>query len=238
MNRRVTRMSKFPGTNIPRPPRYVANIRFTHRYRFYNSLRNNAGLATYNFSACKLGGLVSFSNVANTSVQQLFEQVQIRSIQLWGCPPDDGSTVFISITANSGGTTSTLQTGDDKALSDTSMGTNIPAYVYKRFSDSRGRFTFAAGAPQVCNTANNTVLFTINVAGTNVDAANASHCNVICDIVMEGVLSNDQRNTGNTFSAATVALPNIYYMALDNQAGANLSLSSLWVPDLSLYTTT
>jgi len=221
---------------IPRPPRYNANIVFTHRFRYNYQLRNNTGLVSTLINAAKLGGLVSFSNVANTSVQQAFEQVQIRTIELWGCPPDDGSTCFVSIVANNG-TGSSNQTGDNKAVSETSIGSTIPSYVKKVFSDRRGRYTFAAGAPQGCNTANNTTLFTLNIAGTNTDAANAAHCNVICDIVLECTMSNDQRNTNNTISAGVVALPNIYYLALDNQGGGNASNGSLWVPDLSLFTT-
>jgi len=232
----MTRSRTFPGTRIPLPPRYIANIKFTHRYRYYNSIRVNAGALVTNINAPKLGGLVSFSNVANTNVQQLFEQVQIRSIQLWGTPPVDGSTSFASIIANNGAGTS-IQTGDDKAVSDTSMGTMIPCYCYKHFSNRRGRFNFFAGGPQATSTANNGVLFTLTISGTNADAANTSHCNFICDIVMEGILSNDARNTNNLINAGVVALPNLYYLALDNQGGGNLSSTSLWVPDPSLVTT-
>jgi len=226
------RMSQRP---IPFPPTYVANLIFTRRFRFYYSLRNNSGAQVFNINPPKLGGLIAWSNVVNTNVQQMFEQIQLRTITLWGSPPDDGSNCYVALTPNNAA--SGTLTGNDITISGTSMGTSRPAYVHELFSTSRRDFTQLAGSPQNCSTANNGSLFTLTFSGTNSDAANASHCNVIIDIVMECMVSNDQRNTNNLISAASVALPNVYYLALDNQGGGNLSSSSLLVPDQSLFTT-
>jgi len=217
---------------IPRPPPYRGNNSEIRIYRFQRTYIVNAGLEVYNLSATKFGFLTSICTTTNSQVTGWWETVQLFAISMWANPPSDGSSVFVSVIANNGAGI-TGQSGDDIPVTGTSSGMTVTAYCKKRFTPR-----FQAGQPQSCTTSNTNSMVTLSIASNNPNAANSVVSSVTIDVLGRFTASNDARSTNNVLTVATGTLSNIYYMALDNAAGGNLSISNLLKPDFTLNTTT
>jgi len=220
--RRPHRFGEING--IPHPMPFQQSL-VVHERRYRFTLVNATGaLFSYNISAAKLGALESFWSTT-TTLSQLWESIRVREICLYGTPPQNGSTVDVAI--NYGGP-NLGAAGPNVSRTATSMGMSVPAFVaMKPPKDSQ------ASQWQSCQTnIGNVTLFTLTVF-----ANGTSNQIFICDIWLDATKSTDSRKTNNTTTITGPASANeAYFLALDNNAGANLSTSNNWVPSAGAIT--
>jgi len=204
----------------PRPMPFVSNTHLTKRFRFLCSISNSP----YSISPCKLGALEAICTVVSTQVTQIFSQVRVRSIEMWCGESSLGGTATVQLTYNG---TALGILGPGISMSDTSTGSTRVAHIkYVPPKSSQ------ASQWQDCGTtgAGTNQLFLFSFTGGS--------CTF--DIVLDLVTTEIARSAQNTvaLSGATAALTGYYYLALDNNAGATLSVSSSCPPaDTNLPTT-
>jgi len=211
---------------IPHPPTYTNNTPVRRFFRFQYLYTASSGLVTFNISPAKIGCLQVIGTSATTAVG-LYEYGRISRISMWCSPPTDGTVTNISLVFNSG-TTGTF--GNDITRSAQTIGMTEPAFLI-----IRPKTTTQSGQFQSLSTTNNVTWFTMTVNGTNPGVG--STATVTMDVALDLFMSNDSRTSGNSVTLTTSAVGSIYYLALDNPAGANLSAGSNWIPDRGLVTT-
>jgi len=203
---------------IPRPRGYVQSLLVRSRhYRFYYNNATGAPFS-FNISAAKLGALESWFSTTTTLAQQ-WESVRIRNIQMYGSPPQNGQTVNLSIEYS--GVNLGVGGSQYKKVG-TSMGMTDPAYL--SFRPPRGSQS-GQWQPTQTNTGN-VQLFTIAADGNGV-----SNQAFILDLWMDCSETTDTRANNTTTITGPAAAAQKYFLALDNNAGANLSTSNNWVPE-------
>jgi hypothetical protein len=208
------------STRVELAPRVLtSNLTVVKVFRFM--LGNSVAEGTvYNFSAAKLCALISIGQTS-TTLAQLFERVQIKWIKAWSTTAQtSGLFVSKSITIQYSGTGNGI-VGPDTMVSDTSVGATRNARL--KYAPPK---TCQASQPQDGGTTSPSRLFSIIAGG-----------GCIVDICLNLTVTGNARST--TFST-TVTGPatvgQIYWLALDNNAGANLSTSDNWAPMPELLT--
>jgi len=216
-------------SNSLRPSEYINNSIVSRSWRFQAT--TPAGYQVYSFSASKLGALQSMVTVLNTTAVQIYESVRIRRIQVWGTPLADGTNVNISLSYP--GQSLGVQ-GPDRNYSATSMGGTFAAYIVAK----PGKFSQAAQWQNTStNTAGGVVLFSIGASTGNFGGTDAAEIVVEVDLAMR--MTNDVRVTNNTVPllSGVGVLGQLYYLPLDNNCGAALSVGGIFKPDPSLVQT-
>jgi len=208
------------GRAVPEPPPYRANAIIRKTFRFVNT----GGAATeqvFNISAAKIGALMAVTNVANTTLTQFFETIRIKRVSVWQGP--NTNTLLprtVSVQFNGG---NLGITGSDQPISDMSVGSTRVAHVSAK--PRKGIDQAAQFQPTQTN------------VGVVQLFAIVCSLGAVIDVKMEGVFSSDTRVTNNTVPIVTAVLGQIYYLALDNAAGATLSSANFLTPDPTLITT-
>jgi len=200
----------------PQPPRYDSNAYVSKTFRF-----NCTSGGFFTITPAKLGALIVVGTVVNTSATLLFDAVKVRKIEIWaGQPPSGGvSTISIAWTGSIAGIM-----GDQKVVSDTSIGADRVAYICSKPPKN----SQVAQWQQTDNSGIGTnTLFQLNLT-----------TNAIVDVHLNLRLPFGTRTSANTVALGVVALTQIYYLALDNPAGTTGSQSSTIKPDSTLITTT
>jgi len=223
--RKITNNMRGNANNrmVPMPPPYTPTTTVSRKFRFYANITGGGVVTTYIINAPKLCALQSFA-VTTTSLVQMYETVKVKSIKVWGSPPQNG--LACSCRIEFAGAGYGIQ-GANRSVSDYSMGMTKPAYC-KLTPDP----TSQAAQWQNGGTGNNDNLFsiTINPQGLNTVA-------FIIDVSLELRISTDQRTTLNTTTITGPAVASgIYYLALDNNCSGTLSVSNNLTPDESLPT--
>jgi len=157
-----------------------------------------------------------------TTVTQLFESVRFRKIHMWSQASPTQAAIMISF--NMSGTAAGI-TGANNEVNATAVGmTDVAKLIYKANPTTQGgqwqRGDTTAAQPGT------DILFTINAPfGT------------IVDLYLELAMTGDTRVANNTTAITGPAtLGQIYYLALDNNAGGSGSGSSIFDPVPSLIT--
>lgn len=206
---------------IPRPPQYDANLCFTKKFRFVST--SPAGSTAFTITPAKLGFLISMATALNT-VTQFISSVKIIKVEIWDSPPQTliPNTCSITFFGSDAGLA-----GDQKVRASTSSGATVVAHVKAK----PNAFIPAAHFQSTLVTGlgiESLFSFTIN-QGAIIDLTLA------CAIDPGIIIAN--RGTNSLTTVNTLGVGQIYYMALDNNAGASFSGSSLILPDADLRTT-
>jgi hypothetical protein len=207
----------------PMPPPYTPTTTVQRKFRFYANITGGGSVTTYILNAPKLCALQSFA-LTTTSLVQLYETVRIKSVKVWGSPPQNG--LACSARVEFAGAALGIQ-GDNRSVSDYSMGMTKPAYV-----SCRPHPTSQAAQWQTGVTTNSSNLFSITLNPQSLNTVA-----FIIDVSLELRISSDQRTTLNvTTVAGPATVSGIYYLALDNNCSGALSTSNNLTPDESLPT--
>lgn len=218
----VGTMMRVDHLTNPRPMPFTSAPVITKKFRFSGG--TGAG-GTYNISPCKLCALISTCTVTSTQVTQFFDAVRLISVEIWA-GQDTGlsnqpTTVSVIFNGNVPGSL-----GNDASFTDTSIGATRVAHVKASPPTQSQSAQWSSGN----NTApGNNLLFAIAIPEYSV-----------IDITAQFSVPSQLRTAANTvtLSGATAALTGVYYLALDNNAGGNLSVGSALPPaDLLLPTT-
>jgi len=207
------------------PPQYDANTTVSRVFRFIYTLTSSP--QSYTITASKLCALQVIGTTANTSATQLYEQVKIRKVEIWGSPSSGGGNTSVSLTYL--GNALGVQ-GPNRTFSDQSMGMTHPAYICARPGKESQAAQWQSGDTNVgINT-----LFSMTFAGTGAGLV----APIVIDVHLTLRVTHNTRTTNNTVTLVTVALTSSYYLALDNPAGGTGSTASDLLPDRTLVNTT
>jgi hypothetical protein len=222
-NKKNNGTSMVKRSGVPMPPPYTPTSSISRKFRFYANITGGGAVTTYIINAPKLCALQSFA-LTTTSLVQMFETVRVRSIKIWGSPPQNG--LACSCRVEFSGAALGIQ-GDNRSVSDYSMGMTKPAFVKCRPSPSSQASQWQTG---VTTNTSNLFSITLNPQSLNTVA-------FIIDISVDLRVSTDQRTTLNvTTVTGPATVSGIYYLALDNNCSAALSTSNNLTPDESLPT--
>jgi hypothetical protein len=199
------------------PPPYRSNLCIRKVFRFVLGSSVTEG-TSYNISAAKLCALISVG-VTSTTVYQLFEQVRIRKITLWSSVSQTtGTFVPRTVSIELSGTGNGSQ-GSELKCCDMSVGATRVAKAC-----IKPRINMQGAQWQNGNVTTPPLLFTLIAGG-----------GAVCDIELDCVVTGDSRVGLVTVTGpATPGQP--YWLALDNNAGGNLSTSDNWSPMNDLIT--
>lgn len=217
----VNKTGRMAAAEFPRP--YVANLAGTKRFRFVES---TASATTYSITPAKLGALIATCTVVNSQVAGWFEQIRVRSVEVWAPTPNNTAAVPQNVQVTFEGTVPGV-IGDNVTHSDYSMGMTHNAHV--------------KAVPAALSQAAEWQNTNINIATAQAiifTITSPANTNIVVDVVLDWRVTRDDRGPGA--SGVTVAagtLGHVYYMALDNAAGSTFSSSNLLLPDQSLVTT-
>jgi len=197
----------------PRPMPFNTALHCIKKFRF----QAGAGTAgTYQFSPCKLCSLISLCTVNSTQATQYFDAVRLISVEICaGLDTSAGVPTTVSIIFN-GNVAGIL--GTDISFSDTSIGATRVAHVKASPPKSSQASQWQSG---VTNGPGNNLLFTIAIPEY-----------AVIDVTVELSVPSQLRTNNNTItlSGATAVITGVYYLALDNNAGAGLSVGSALAP--------
>jgi len=199
------------------PGMYTANVTVTKTFRFIST-----GAGTFIITAAKLGALVSMCTTVTTTVTQIFEQVRLHYVRVWGTAGSPTASSQISLQYNG---SSAGSVGNDRVYSDCTVGTSRVARIHCPppidcdASHWQSTATNAGTAP----------LFTMFIP--------SSGC--VIDVHLSLRMTPDSRATNNTVPVTTPApvLTQLYYLALDNPAGGTGATTNVLQPDNTLITT-
>jgi len=218
-NKRGKRKQPTGGRNsCPMDPgMYMANASITKTFRFVST-----GAGTYIITAAKLGALISMCTTVTTTVTQLFEQVRLHYVRVWGTAGTAIASSQISLSYNG---SSAGSVGNDITYSDCTVGTSRVARIHCPppidcdASHWQSTATNAGTAP----------LFTLFLPNAG----------CVIDVHLTLRMTPDSRATNNTVLVSSPApvLTQVYYLSLDNPAGGTGAVSSQIQPDNSLITT-
>jgi hypothetical protein len=208
------------GRAQAQPPKYLSNLVVTKVFRFVST--GGADGTAYTISAAKLCSLIAIATTT-TSLVQLFEAVQIKWIKMWSSA-DQSSGIFLprTIACEFSGTAAGVY-GPQAKASDMSVGaTRVGKLMIRPPRVSQ------AAQWQSGSTSSPPLFFTLT-AGQG----------AIVDICLNLTVTGDSRATNNSVTIngpATVG--QVYWLALDNNAGGNLSTANVWSPMPELITIT
>jgi len=218
-NKRNTNNNKNRGGGRPKfnlsPPPYVSNLVVHKTFRFIAT-----AAAAYPISPSQLCSLMVIGTTTNTSATMLFERVRLRCVEMWAAPATASLGTPVQISVAFSGTGGGTQ-GNDVIHSDTSIGLTRVAHV--RAKPPIGTQTAQWSNGDTVGTGINTLFTVVVTVGT------------VIDVTVDLACTNDTRVANNTVVLTTVALSQLYYLALNNSAGAG---ASTMAPDASLITTT
>jgi len=204
--------------NVPMPGHYNPTFTMVHKYRFRYTPASGAA-ASYLITPAKLCSLWTIAT-STTQVTQIFESVRILKVKMWGTPPQNGTTTSCSI--NFAGGTLGFQ-GPNKKISADTMGMSSPAYISLTPDKDSYPDLWQIGDVSISTTQ----YFTIYI-----DPNGVSNQTYIIDITCALRQTTDGRTSGNNIAITGPAVVGgFYYLALDNNAGATGSTSSVWKPD-------
>jgi len=201
------------------PPHYRSNLCVRKVFRFVLSSAVAEG-GVSSISSAKLCALLCVG-VTSTTVYQLFEQVRIRKISLWSSVQQTTGlylprTVSIEMSGVGNG-----QQGSALKDCDMSVGaTRVARACIKPRTNMQG------AQWQNGNVTTPPLLFTLIAGGGSV-----------CDIELDVVFTGDAR-VGQVSVTGPATVGQVYWLALDNNAGGNLSSSNTWSPMPDLLTVT
>lgn len=210
-----------PGGRAPaQPPKYLSNLVVRKVFRFVCSSGGDG--TVYNFSAAKLCALIGIATTT-TNIIQMFEAAQINWITMWGST-DQVSGVFLprTISAEFSGLGNGI-VGPQAKASDMSVGATRVGRLHLRPPRGSQSSQWQNGA-----TNSPSLLFSLT-AGTG----------AVVDICLNLTVTGDNRTTNNNVTIngpATVG--QVYWLALDNNAGGNQSTANVWTPMPELITIT
>lgn len=213
----------FVGTRKPpkHPPPFVSNLVVRKNFRFVLGSSVAEG-TTYSISAAKLCALISIGTVLNSTVVQMFEAVRIRKIRMWSSVTQTSGTFAPkTIAMEFSGTGNGIQ-GPNIKISDMSVGaTEVARLQYVPSINTQ--------PAQWQNGSSNSppLMFTVTAGG-----------GAVIDLELDLTVTADTRATNNSTAVSTAVLGQIYYLAMDNNCGGNLSTSNNWSPMAELITTT
>jgi len=207
-----------------KPPEYLSNTLVSKTFRFQVSFNSSSSPTTYNITPAKLGALQVICTATNATGTQLYEAAKIRRIKIWASPPPTG---MVNVGLTFGGTALGVA-GPNRTYSDQSIGMTRPAFV----DGVPGKLT-QAGQWQSCatNVGTNTI-FTMLFTAVGTGAGTLIPITIDVDLTLR--MTNDARATNNTCTLASAILTQMYYLALDNSAGATGSVNSDIAPDRNL----
>jgi len=217
----VRNMVRADALSNPRPMPLSTALHCIKKFRF----QAGGGTAgTYQISPCKLCALIATCTVTSTQVTQYFDAVRLISVEIWsGADTAAGIPTTVSVIYN-GNVAGIL--GTDVSFSDTSIGSTRVAHVKASPPTLSQSAQWQSG---VTNGPGNNLLFAIAIPEY-----------AVIDITAEFSVPSQLRTNNNTIalSGATAVLTGVYYLALDNNAGAGLSVGSALPPADQLLPTT
>jgi len=215
-------------TRMPRPGMFLdpynATYTLQHKFRFGYTPATSA-LVTYTITPAKLCSLWCIGTVVNTTGIAVFETVRLIKVKLYATPPQNGTLSTVSITADAG---ALGIEGANKMVSHTSMGMTDPAVCTFVPEPKSQVAQWQTG--DTTNGTNQLFSFTIEPGTTNQA--------FIIDVTVELRPTTNSRTSANTIALTTAVVGAFYYLALDNKAGNNASVSSNWVPIPGILPTT
>jgi len=202
------------------PPRYLSNLVIRKVFRFVAT--SGADGTSYAISAAKLCALIGIATTT-TNIIQMFEAVQVVSITMWSSA-DQSSGIFLprTVSAEFSGTGNGI-VGPQAKASDMSVGATRVGKICLR--PLRG-----SQASQWQNGATNSPanFFTIT-AGQG----------AVLDICLNLTVTGDTRSTNNNVTInGPAVVGQVYWLALDNNAGGNQASNNVWSPMPELITIT
>lgn len=198
--------------SIPAPPRYLSNLIVRKTFRFVAT--SGADGTIYNFSAAKLCSLIGIATTT-TNIVQMFEAVQVVMIRCWSST-DQSSGIFLprTISAEFNGTALGIVGPQGKASDMSTGATRVAHFTLVPPKGSQ------ASQWQSGSTSSPAQFFSIT-AGSG----------AIVDIVLNLTVAGDARSTNNSVTVnGPAVVGQVYWLALDNNAGGNLSAANVWSP--------
>jgi hypothetical protein len=202
------------------PPKYLSNLVVRKCFRFVST--GGADGTAYTISPAKLCSLIVIA-ITTTSVIQIFEAVQVVSIRMWSSA-DQSSGVFLprTVSAEFSGTAPGIY-GPQAKASDMSVGSTHVGKIMIRPPRGSQASQWLSGS-----TSSPPQLFTIT-AGTG----------AVLDLTVNLTVTGDARSSNNSITVNGPAnVGQVYWLALDNNAGGNLSTANVWSPMPELITIT
>jgi len=209
----VRNMMRADSLSNPRPMPLNTALHCIKKFRFQ---AGSGSAGTYQFSPCKLCALISTCTVNSTQATQYFDAVRLISVEIWaGLDTAAGIPTTVSVIFN-GNVAGIL--GTDISYSDTSVGATRVAHVKASPPPLSQTAQWQSG---VTNGPGNNLLFSIAIPEF-----------AVIDITAEFSVPSQLRTNNNTvtLSGATAVITAVYYLALDNNAGAGLSVGSALPP--------
>jgi len=183
------------GLTIPRPPQFVATVRFPHRARFQCA----TGVTTLNITRAILLNLLFVAKTSSTATR-LLSGIRLKSISLWAVQTGQSASEQLVACTTSVEWTST--NGPSTIVSDSSMSV-LPAYV----QTSPPRNSLASFWSLTGNNETD-VLAILSLVDRSV-----------IDITFESVIQNGETPTALSPTTAMTA-GSVYMSYLDGVAGA------------------
>lgn len=218
----VRNMMRADVLSNPRPMPLNTALHCIKKFRFQAGV-GTAG--TYQISPCKLCALISTCTVVSTQATQYFDAVRLISVEIWAGLINVSAPVPTTVSVIFNGNVAGIL-GSDISFSDTCIGSTRVAHVKASPPKHSQSAQWQSG---VTNGPGNNLLFAIAIP----DGA-------VIDITAEYSVPSQLRTNNNTvtLSGATAVLTGVYYLALDNNAGAGLSVGSALPPADQLLPTT
>jgi len=190
----------------------LSNLIVRKTFRFVAT--SGADGTTYNFSAAKLCSLIGIATTS-TNIIQMFESVQVVMIRCWSST-DQSSGIFLprTISAEFNGTSLGIIGPQGKASSMSTGATRVAHFTLRPPKGSQ------AAQWQSGSTSSPAQFFSIT-------AGNGA----IVDIVLNLTVTGDSRSSNNNVTVnGPAVVGQVYWLALDNNAGGNLSSADVWSP--------
>ncbi len=209
--------------NCPsQPPKMISNLVIRKTFRFVLSTSVTSE-QQFTFTPAKIGALMGYAT-NSTTIIQLFESVRIRKITVWSSVNNQTTaniaprTVAVVFFGNALGIMGSNQSAQDMSVGQTRVA-KVALRPAPGSQASQWQSTLTSSLP---------AFFGITAAGGSV-----------CDIDLEATITPDSRagNASVTVTGAAV-VGQLYYLALDNNAGGTGSVSNQWVPPPDLITIT
>lgn len=210
-----------PRGNVPsQPPKYLSNLVIRKVFRFVAG--SGADGTSYQISPAKMCALIGIATTT-TNIVQMFEAVQVVSIRMWSSA-DQSSGIFLprTVSAEFSGTALGI-IGPQAKASDMSVGaTRVGKLSLK---PPRG----SQAAQWQSGSTSSPPLFLTLTAGTG----------AVVDLCLNLTVTGDTRATNNSVTVnGPAVVGQVYWLALDNNAGGNLSSANVWTPMPELVTIT
>lgn len=192
---------------VCKPPQIRTNVVIHHKFR-YITLSSISGMAVTPLRLANACGVVGV--VVNSTVGSLYDSIKLKSVEMWGPPPNQGAAATVTCLYNQ--INAGVANMSSLEYCDTSNSTAVPAHVKCR-------------PPKESNAA-----FWQPASGTTPTLMTLSApAGTMIDLEMEMILSDTGASTSAT-TVGTCILGAIYYLPLDGT-------SSHQVPPVQLNST-